>query len=109
MIINDESPLVSFTHLISPLRSFSLDEVQAVLKSSGFSQVKSAAHLEGQSFCRDPHCGDLLVFPAGLKPRLNSTNLLTDHKLTIQVKAAPSGWSPDMPDIFLSVDLNMTV
>ncbi|XP_008325307.2 putative methyltransferase NSUN7 [Cynoglossus semilaevis] len=69
----------------------SLDEVQAVLKSSGFSQVKSAAHLEGQSFCRDPHCGDLLVFPAGLKPRLNSTNLLTDHKLTIQDKFCSLG------------------
>lgn len=93
------SPLNSFTHpfswawsnlLSSHILSFasSLDEVQRVLKSAGFSQVKSIGQLEGQTFCRDPHCGDMLVLPAQLKAQLYSTKLLGDHKLIIQVQAA---------------------
>ncbi|KAM7389730.1 hypothetical protein PAMP_023690 [Pampus punctatissimus] len=69
----------------------SLDEVQRVLKSVGISQVKSIGQLEGQTFCQDPHCGDILVFPARLKAVLHSTKLLSDHKLIIQDKSCSVG------------------
>ncbi|TMS17702.1 Putative methyltransferase NSUN7 [Larimichthys crocea] len=69
----------------------SLDEVQCVLKSAGFSKVKSIGQLEGQTFCQDAHCGDALVFPAHLKAQLYSTKLLSDHKLIIQDKSCSLG------------------
>ncbi|XP_059201713.1 putative methyltransferase NSUN7 [Centropristis striata] len=69
----------------------SLDEVQSVLKSAGFSQVKSIGQLEGQTFCQDPHCGDMLAFPAQLKAQLYTTKLLSDHKLIIQDKSCSLG------------------
>ncbi|XP_018554990.1 putative methyltransferase NSUN7 [Lates calcarifer] len=75
---------------VNTLKS-SLDEVQGVLKSAGFSQVKSIGELEGQTFCQDPHCGDILVFPAQLKAQLYSTKLLSDHKLIIQDKSCSLG------------------
>uniref|UniRef100_A0A3Q1GQF3 NOP2/Sun RNA methyltransferase family member 7 n=1 Tax=Acanthochromis polyacanthus TaxID=80966 RepID=A0A3Q1GQF3_9TELE len=75
---------------VNTLKS-SLDEVQSVLKSGGFSQVKSIGQLEGQTFCQDPHCGDSLVFPAQLKAQLYSTKLLRDHKLIIQDKSCSLG------------------
>ncbi|XP_035524639.1 putative methyltransferase NSUN7 isoform X1 [Morone saxatilis] len=75
---------------INMLKS-SLDEVLSVLKSAGFSQVKSIGQLEGQTFCQDPHCGDILVFPAQLKAQLYSTKLLSDHKLIIQDKSCSLG------------------
>ncbi|XP_006781498.1 putative methyltransferase NSUN7 isoform X2 [Neolamprologus brichardi] len=75
---------------VNTLKS-SLDEIQGVLKSAGFSQVKSIGQLEGQSFCQDPHCGDILVFPAQLKAQLYSTKLLSDHKLIIQDKSCSLG------------------
>ncbi|XP_069027258.1 putative methyltransferase NSUN7 isoform X2 [Embiotoca jacksoni] len=69
----------------------SLDEIQSVLKSAGFSQVQSIGQLEGQTFCQDPHCGDTLVFPAQLRAELYSTKLLSDHKLIIQDKSCSLG------------------
>ncbi|XP_037635167.1 putative methyltransferase NSUN7 isoform X1 [Sebastes umbrosus] len=69
----------------------SLDEVQSVLKGAGFSQVKSIGQLEGQTFCQDPHCGDILVFPAQLKAQLYTTKLLSNHKLVIQDKSCSLG------------------
>ncbi|KAM6923465.1 putative methyltransferase NSUN7 [Xenentodon cancila] len=69
----------------------SFDEVQSLLSSAGFSQVKSVELLEGPSFCYDPHCGDTLVFPAQLKAQLNCTKLLSDHKLIIQDKSCSLG------------------
>uniref|UniRef100_A0A3P8T8Q3 NOP2/Sun RNA methyltransferase family member 7 n=1 Tax=Amphiprion percula TaxID=161767 RepID=A0A3P8T8Q3_AMPPE len=75
---------------VNTLKS-SLDEVQCVLKSAGFSQVKSIGQLEGQTFCQDPHCGDIMVFPAQLKAQLYSTELLSDHKLIIQDKSCSLG------------------
>ncbi|XP_067455276.1 putative methyltransferase NSUN7 [Thunnus thynnus] len=85
----------------------SLDEVQRVLKSVGLSQVKSIGQLEGQTFCQDPHCGDMLVFPAQLKAELHSTKLLSDHKLIIQDKSCSLGPNsvrsllPDEGDILM--------
>lgn len=58
-----------------------------MLKSAGFSQVKSIGQLEGQTFCQDPHCGHILVFPSQLRAQLYSTKLLSNHKLIIQVQA----------------------
>lgn len=75
---------------VNTLKS-SLDEVQSVLKSEGFSQVKSIGQLEGQTFCQDPHCGDILVFPVQLKTQLYSTKLLSDHKLIIQDRSCSLG------------------
>ncbi|XP_040904345.1 putative methyltransferase NSUN7 [Toxotes jaculatrix] len=75
---------------VNTLKS-SLDEVQSVLKGAGFSEVKSIGQLEGQTFCQDPHCGDILVFPAQLKAQLYSTKLLSDHKLIIQDKSCSLG------------------
>ncbi|XP_062281246.1 putative methyltransferase NSUN7 [Scomber scombrus] len=69
----------------------SLDEVRIVLKSVGLSQVKSIGQLKGQTFCQDPHCEDMLVFPAQLKAELHSTKLLSDHKLIIQDKFCSLG------------------
>ncbi|KAF0039372.1 hypothetical protein F2P81_007607 [Scophthalmus maximus] len=82
---------------VNTLKS-SPDEVQSVLKSSGFSQVKWIGQLEGQTFCKDPHCGDVLVFPGRLRPRLYSTKLLSDHRLVIQDKSCSLG-----PNIVCSV------
>ncbi|XP_075959897.1 putative methyltransferase NSUN7 [Anarhichas minor] len=75
---------------VNTLKS-SVDGVQSVLKSAGFSQVKSIGELEGQTFCQDPHCGDILVFPAQLKAQLYSTKLLSDHTLIIQDKSCSLG------------------
>ncbi|XP_041800623.1 putative methyltransferase NSUN7 [Chelmon rostratus] len=75
---------------VNTLKS-SLDEVQRVLKSAGFSQVKSVGQLEGETFCQDLHCGDILVFPAQLKAQLYSTKLLSNHKLIIQDKSCGLG------------------
>ncbi|XP_029297302.1 LOW QUALITY PROTEIN: putative methyltransferase NSUN7 [Cottoperca gobio] len=69
----------------------SLDEVQSVLESAGFSQVKSMGQLQDKTFCQDPHCGDILVFPAQLKAQLYTTKLLSDHKLIIQDKSCHLG------------------
>ncbi|XP_034400085.1 putative methyltransferase NSUN7 [Cyclopterus lumpus] len=75
---------------VNTLKS-SVDEVQSVLKSAGFSQVKSIGQLEGQTFCQDSHCGDILVFPAQLKAQLYTTRLLRDHTLIIQDKFCSLG------------------
>nr|XP_046151274.1 putative methyltransferase NSUN7 isoform X2 [Oncorhynchus gorbuscha] len=64
----------------------SLEEVCGVLKRGGFSQVNSVGQMEGQSFCQDPHCVDVLVFPPQLKADLYRTKLLSDNKLIIQDK-----------------------
>lgn len=63
----------------------SLEEVQHVLKEAGFSQVESVDQLEDRTFCQDPHCEDTLVFPTQAKTELRKTNLLSEHKLVIQV------------------------
>lgn len=47
--------------------------------------MNSVGQLEGQSFCQDPHCVDVLVFPPQLKADLYRTKLLSDNKLIIQV------------------------
>ncbi|XP_054454057.1 putative methyltransferase NSUN7 [Anoplopoma fimbria] len=75
---------------VNTLKS-SVDEVQSDLKSAGFSQVKSIGQLEGQTFWQDPHCGDILVFPAQLKAQLYSSKLLSDHILIIQDKSCSLG------------------
>lgn len=79
-----------------------------MLKSSGFSQVKWIGQLEGQTFCKDPHCGDVLVFPGRLRPRLYSTKLLSDHRLVIQVRAAQRE-EVSHEATLLPVDLNTAV
>ncbi|XP_077433868.1 putative methyltransferase NSUN7 [Vanacampus margaritifer] len=71
---------------VNTLRS-SLDEVQSVLTSAGLSQVNSVKQLEGQTFCQDPNCEDVLVFPAQMKARLDSTKLLHNRKLIMQDKS----------------------
>ncbi|XP_071313523.1 putative methyltransferase NSUN7 isoform X2 [Trachinotus anak] len=75
---------------VNPLKS-SLDEVQSVLQNAGFLQVESIGQLEAQTFCQDPHCEDILVFPAQLKAQLYSTKLLSNHKLIIQDKFCSLG------------------
>ncbi|XP_041846180.1 putative methyltransferase NSUN7 isoform X2 [Melanotaenia boesemani] len=75
---------------VNTLKS-SLDKVQSMLRNAGFSQVESIGQLEGQSFCQDSHCGDMLVFPAQMKAQLSSTELLSDHKLIIQDKSYSLG------------------
>uniref|UniRef100_UPI0037E71106 putative methyltransferase NSUN7 n=1 Tax=Semicossyphus pulcher TaxID=241346 RepID=UPI0037E71106 len=72
-------------------RKSSPDEVQSALKTAGFLWVKSIGQLEGQTFCQDPHCGDVLVFPAQLRAQLYSTELLSNHKLIIQDKSCSLG------------------
>ena len=69
----------------APPPPVSLDEVCRVLKQEGFSQVTSVRQLEGQTFCQDPHCDDMLVFPATIKADLYRTRLLSQYKLIIQV------------------------
>ncbi|XP_076020998.1 putative methyltransferase NSUN7 [Genypterus blacodes] len=75
---------------VNTLRS-SVDEVHSVLRSEGFSQVQSIGQLEERTFCQDPHCRDLLVFPAPLKAELCRTELLSEHKLIIQDKSCSLG------------------
>ncbi|XP_030621246.1 putative methyltransferase NSUN7 [Chanos chanos] len=69
----------------------SVEEVCGVLKREGFSQVNSVGQLEGQSFCEDPHCSELLVFPAQCKADLFRTRLINQHKLIIQDKSCCVG------------------
>ncbi|XP_073676357.1 putative methyltransferase NSUN7 [Garra rufa] len=69
----------------------SFEEVSEVLHTSGFSCVKSVGQLEGRTFCKDPHCHDLLVFPSGMKSELTNTRLLTDGRLVIQDKSCCLG------------------
>ncbi|XP_042558737.1 putative methyltransferase NSUN7 [Clupea harengus] len=69
----------------------SLSEVLAVLKREGFTQVKSARQLEGQTFCQDPHCQDLLAFPSQQKAELYRTKLISQYKLIIQDKSCCVG------------------
>ncbi|KAK3552864.1 hypothetical protein QTP86_024271 [Hemibagrus guttatus] len=71
---------------INTLRT-SMQEVCDVLKSAGFSHVKSITQLEGQTFCEDIQCLDLLVFPMCAKRELHKTNLLKDCRLVIQDKS----------------------
>ncbi|XP_052005439.1 putative methyltransferase NSUN7 [Xyrauchen texanus] len=75
---------------VNTLRT-SLEEVIGVLHTSGFSCVKSVGQLEGRSFCKDPHCHDLLVFPNSVKTELTNTGLLTDYTLIIQDKSCCVG------------------
>ncbi|XP_067239951.1 putative methyltransferase NSUN7 [Chanodichthys erythropterus] len=75
---------------INTLRS-SFEEVSEVLRTSGFSCVKSIGQLEGRTFCRDAHCHDLLVFPNIVKRDLTDTRLLSDHRLVIQDKSCCVG------------------
>ncbi|XP_057705652.1 putative methyltransferase NSUN7 [Corythoichthys intestinalis] len=65
----------------------SLDEVQSALTSLGLSRVNSVRQLEGQTFCQDPHCEDVLVFPARMKAKLDGTELLSERKLIVQDKS----------------------
>ncbi|XP_058268129.1 putative methyltransferase NSUN7 isoform X1 [Hemibagrus wyckioides] len=71
---------------INTLRT-STQEVCEVLKSAGFSHVKSITQLEGKTFCEDIQCLDLLVFPTCAKRELHKTNLLKDCRLVIQDKS----------------------
>ncbi|XP_048045077.1 putative methyltransferase NSUN7 isoform X2 [Megalobrama amblycephala] len=75
---------------INTLRS-SFEEVSEVLRTLGFSCVKSVGQLEGRTFCRDAHCHDLLVFPNSVKRDLTDTRLLSDHRLVIQDKSCCVG------------------
>uniref|UniRef100_A0A3Q2Z2L5 NOL1/NOP2/NSUN 5/7 ferredoxin-like domain-containing protein n=1 Tax=Hippocampus comes TaxID=109280 RepID=A0A3Q2Z2L5_HIPCM len=91
---------------VNTLRS-SLDEVQNVLMDAGLSQVNSIRQLEGQTFCQDADCEDLLVFPTQMKERLDSTKLLHNLKLVMQDKScslAPKvaiSFLPDDGDVLL--------
>ncbi|KAL2077353.1 hypothetical protein ACEWY4_026857 [Coilia grayii] len=69
----------------------SLVEVQDLLKREGFTQVKSPRQLEGQTFCQDAHCQDLLVFPSQQKAELYQTKLLSQYKLVLQDKSCCMG------------------
>ncbi|MCJ8739600.1 hypothetical protein PDJAM_G00049040 [Pangasius djambal] len=75
---------------VNTLRT-SMQEVCEVLKTAGFSHVKSITQLEGQTFSEDLHCLDLLVFPMCAKRELQKTNLLKDYKLVIQDKSCCVG------------------
>ncbi|KAJ0050198.1 hypothetical protein NL108_014064, partial [Boleophthalmus pectinirostris] len=75
---------------VNSLKS-SLDEVQRVLNGAGFYRVRSVGQLQGKTFCQDPHCEDLLVFPAPLRLHLEPTSLLSNHKLIVQDKACCLG------------------
>ncbi|KAF5891914.1 putative methyltransferase NSUN7 isoform X1, partial [Clarias magur] len=65
----------------------SMHEVCDVLKADGFSHVKSIAQLEGQAFCEDIHCLDLLVFPSHVKRVLHKLNLLNECRIIVQDKS----------------------
>ncbi|XP_017565209.2 putative methyltransferase NSUN7 isoform X1 [Pygocentrus nattereri] len=69
----------------------SMDEVCDLLRSVGFSHVNSVGQLDGQTFCQDVHCLDLLVFPASVRGELYKTSLLSDHRLIIQDKSCCVG------------------
>ncbi|XP_077087018.1 putative methyltransferase NSUN7, partial [Siphateles boraxobius] len=69
----------------------SFEEVREVLRTSGFSCVKSVGQLEGRSFCKDTHCQDLLVFPNHMKRELTNSRLLSDCRLVLQDKSCCVG------------------
>nr|XP_055033275.1 putative methyltransferase NSUN7 [Misgurnus anguillicaudatus] len=75
---------------VNTLRT-SMEKVNEALHASGFSCVKSVRQLKGQTFCKDPHCHDLLVFPNNMKTELIQTGLLTDYGLIIQDKSCCVG------------------
>ncbi|XP_076148881.1 putative methyltransferase NSUN7 [Alosa pseudoharengus] len=69
----------------------SLSEVLDVLMREGFAQVKSSRQLDGQTFCQDPHCQDLLAFPPQQNAELYRTKLLGQYKLIAQDKSCCVG------------------
>ncbi|KAG5263593.1 hypothetical protein AALO_G00266500 [Alosa alosa] len=69
----------------------SLSKVLDVLMREGFAQVKSSRQLDGQTFCQDPHCQDLLAFPPQQKAELYRTKLLGQYKLIAQDKSCCVG------------------
>ncbi|KAK1798634.1 hypothetical protein P4O66_006927, partial [Electrophorus voltai] len=75
---------------VNTLRA-SMEEVCDELKSAGFSRVTSVGQLEGQTFCKDPHCMDVLVFPACVREELCHNNLLSEYKLIVQDKSCCVG------------------
>uniref|UniRef100_A0A8C6U1V1 NOP2/Sun RNA methyltransferase family member 7 n=1 Tax=Neogobius melanostomus TaxID=47308 RepID=A0A8C6U1V1_9GOBI len=75
---------------VNSLKS-SLDEVHGVLGRAGFSRMRSIGQLQGKTYCQDPHCEDILVFPVQMKAQLDCTNLLSNHKLIVQDKACCVG------------------
>ncbi|MBN3310248.1 NSUN7 methyltransferase, partial [Amia calva] len=94
----------------------SLEDVVSSLEREGFSKVKSITELEGLTFCQDPHCQDLLVFPPHLKADLYRTKLLTDYKLVIQDKSrslathsAKALLSPDQDVIIANAASGFTI
>ncbi|XP_043089171.1 putative methyltransferase NSUN7 isoform X2 [Puntigrus tetrazona] len=86
----DRASLLPLYGWINSLRS-SLEEVSEVLHTSGFSCVMSVGQLEGRTFCKDPHCHDLLVFPSSVKNDLTNSRLLRDGRLVIQDKSCCVG------------------
>ncbi|XP_029703253.1 putative methyltransferase NSUN7 [Takifugu rubripes] len=91
---------------VNALKS-SPEEIQRVLRSAGFCQVKSIRQLVDRTFCWDHHCRDVLVFPALCRSQLYSTGLLSDCKLVIQDKSCSLGPQavfsllPDDADVLL--------
>ncbi|TSK87434.1 putative 28S rRNA (cytosine-C(5))-methyltransferase [Bagarius yarrelli] len=67
---------------INTLRT-STQEVCEVLKSSGFCQVKSITQLEGQTFCEDIHCLDLLDKSCCVGPSMLRTLLIPDGDVIV--------------------------
>ncbi|XP_064198153.1 putative methyltransferase NSUN7 [Anguilla rostrata] len=65
----------------------SLEDVKDALTREGFSEAGSVQQLQGQAFCRDAHCEDLLVFAPRHKEQLSGTELVKDCKLVIQDKS----------------------
>uniref|UniRef100_A0A4W3IBV7 NOP2/Sun RNA methyltransferase family member 7 n=1 Tax=Callorhinchus milii TaxID=7868 RepID=A0A4W3IBV7_CALMI len=64
----------------------SLEDVMNILELEGFPKVKSVSEFQGQSFCQDRHCQDLLLFPSQIKCMLYDLQLFTSYKLVIQDK-----------------------
>ncbi|KAI4905734.1 hypothetical protein NFI96_012687 [Prochilodus magdalenae] len=65
---------------------FSVEEVCETLRAASFVQVEPRNHLEGDAFCTDMHCPDVLLFSQQAQQKLDETLLLTDHSLIIQAK-----------------------
>ncbi|NXI56105.1 NSUN7 methyltransferase, partial [Chloroceryle aenea] len=62
----------------------SLEDVFRDLQKAAFTKVESVSDFKHYTYCMDPHCHDVLLFPSSLKKELINLDLFTDYKLILQ-------------------------
>ena len=64
-----------------------MEAVVEALEMQDFVQVEREDQLSGKTFLQDPHCSDLLAFPADQRDFLEQNELLLSGDLVVQVSS----------------------